>query len=123
MLAKQHRLNLSVAENSQLFAQSERFSTTNLLFYYRTNQSFLKVAALAPTRLFNKATERNQQRRLVYQLIDKLNQDRQKIIKTDLLNLDVDLIIVYKNNKVKAEDLEKDLKLFFNQLLKNHEAL
>ncbi|HOI04874.1 MAG TPA: ribonuclease P protein component [Candidatus Woesebacteria bacterium] len=123
MLAKKHRLNLSVAENSQLFTKSERFSTENLLFYYRTNQSHLKVAALAPTRLFNKAAERNHSRRLIYQLINQINRDHKIITKTNLLELKLDLIIVYKNNKAKSEEIAKELKLFFDQILKKYEAL
>jgi len=118
MLAKKHRLNLSIAKNSQLFSEGERFSTDNFLFYYRVNQSSLKVSALAPTRLFNKATERNQKKRLIYQLINQINEEHKLTGKTDLLSISLDLIIVYKKNKTIAEDLEKDLRLFFDKILK-----
>lgn len=123
MLAKKHRLNLSIAKNSQLFSKSERFSTDNLLFYYRANHSFLKVSALAPTRLFSKATTRNQKRRLIYRLINQINKEYRLTSKTDLLNTSLDLIIVYKKNKATIEDLEKDLRLFFDKISKNNETL
>lgn len=141
MLSKKHRLNLSTAENSQLFSKSERFSTDNLLFYYQSNRSYLKVSAVTPTRLFNKATERNQKRRLIYQLINQINNEFKKKEKPSLLELNLDLIIVYKKHKALAKDktlarnkvlakdkalakdLEKELKLFFDKILKNNEIL
>jgi ribonuclease P protein component len=123
MLAKKHRLNLSIAENSQLFSKSERFSTDNLLFYYQTNQSCLKVAALAPSRLYKKASERNQKRRLIYQLIEQIDQEHKTRAEKDLLSLCLDLIIVYKKNKTKTKDLENELKIFFDKIVKNNETL
>jgi len=123
MLAKNTRLNLSVEENSQMFDSSQRFFTNDLLFYYRPNKTSLKIAALAPIRLFSKASQRNEKRRLIYNLINEIAKELNKTKKLDLLKIKLDLIIVYKSKKAEEEIIKKDLDLFFKKVLKDNETL
>ena len=123
MLAKKNRLNLSEEKNSRLFSSSERFSTNSLLFYYRTNDSWLRVSAIVPSKLFNKASQRNKKRRLIYNLINKIAKKSTETKKQDLLKEKLDLIIVYKTSNIKEKNIEKDLNLFLEKNIKKNEIL
>ena len=123
MLAKKNRFNLSEEKNSRLFSSSERFSTNSLLFYYRTDDSWLRVSAIAPSKLFNKASQRNKKRRLIYNLINKIAKKSTETKKQDLLKEKLDLIIVYKTSNIKEKNIEKDLNLFLEKNIKKNEIL
>lgn len=123
MLAKKNRFNLSEEKNSRLFSSSERFSTNSLLFYYRTNDSWLRVSAIVPSKLFNKASQRNKKRRLIYNLINKIAKKSTETKKQDLLKEKLDLIIVYKTSNIKEKNIEKDLNLFLEKNIKKNEIL
>jgi len=118
MLAKKYRLNLTLAENSLTFKSglSQLFVSKNLLFYHRPNKSGLKTTALAPSRLFPDAYQRNHHRRLLYNLIIKKNKEMMKIEKESLFDKNIDLIVVYKNSNFKESDLEGDLNKFLKQI-------
>jgi ribonuclease P protein component len=118
MLAKKHRLNLTLTENSQMFKSglSQQYVGKDLLFYYRPNKSGLKTTALAPSRLFPKAHQRNHHRRLLYNLIIKKNKEMLEVKKESLFNKNFDLIIVYKNRDFKVSGLEEDLNTFLKQI-------
>jgi ribonuclease P protein component len=117
MLAKKHRLNLSLAENSQMFniGGSDRFKSKNLLFYCRKNEDNLRVAALAPSRMFPKAHQRIYYKRLLYNLIKKRIEELKKSNKKDWFKKNIDLIVVYKNKDFEKKNLEDDLNIFFDK--------
>jgi ribonuclease P protein component len=117
MLAKKHRLNLSLVENSQMFRgdSSQRFLSKNLLFYYRSNKVGLKVSALTPSRIFPKAHQRARFRRLLYNLIIQKNKEMKNNKQESLFNKNIDLIIVYKNDSFEESELREDLNTFFEK--------
>jgi ribonuclease P protein component len=117
MLAKKYRLNLTLTENSQMFKSglSQQFTGKSLLFYYRPNKTKLKIAALAPSRIFPKAYQRNRYRRLLYNLIIKKNKEMSGAGKYNLFDKKIDLIIVYKDRNFKNSDLEEDLNKFLEK--------
>lgn len=126
MLAKKNRLNLFLPKNKNMFyfGQSQRFVANNLLFIYRPNKCCLRVAAIAPSRLFLKAHQRNKLRRQIYNMINQQVKMIKKTKKTNLLQERLDLIVVYKKKDFEVENLKKDFLDFFNKtLLKNNEAL
>lgn len=126
MLAKKNRLNLHLSENNQMFKDgfNQRLVENNLIFFYRPNKSRLRVAAIAPSRLFPKAHQRNNHRRLIYNLINQQIKQIEKTYKKDLLQEKADLIIVYKNQDFKEKELERDLISFLNKILvKKNETL
>ena len=118
MLAKKHRLNLTLTENSQMFkgGLSQQIKGKKLLFYYRSNKVGLRIAALAPSRIFPEAYQRNHHRRLLYNLIIKKNKKMIEAKKETLFNKNIDLIIIYKNRDFKISDLEEDLNIFLKQI-------
>jgi len=117
MLAKKHRLNLALTENSQMFRAglSQQFAGENLLFYYRPNNGGLKIAAIAPSRIYPKAHQRNHYRRLLYQLIVEIDKEIKELKKPSLFDKDLDLIVVYKKQDFVESDLKKDLITFFRK--------
>jgi RNase P protein component len=123
MLAKKNRLNLSVRKNSQLFESSKRLTTDNLLFYYRSNQLWLRISVIAPTRLFAKAYQRNKNRRLIYNLINEIRKDFQKTQQQDLYNKNIDVVVVYKKIGATAATIKGELLTFFKKISKHHETL
>lgn len=118
MLAKKHRLNLTLTENSQMFKSglNQQIRGEKLLFYCRPNKVGLRIAALAPSKIFPEAHQRNRHRRLLYNLIIKKNKEMIEVKKETLFNKNVDLIIVYKNRDFKISDLEEDLNTFLKKI-------
>lgn len=120
MLAKKHRLNLSLAidNNGFDFPKSKRLLTENLIVYYQHNNlSFLRVSALAPSRLFPKATKRNYCRRLIYNLIREKADELNKSAAKNIFKESVDVVLVYKKKDFSIIDLKKDLDVVFLKIL------
>ncbi len=95
MLAKKHRLNLALKENSFIFTKgnAEFFSSNFFLAYLRENDQYLKVACLIPKAIFSKAAHRNYYRRLLYDFLEA------EIKKEHFsLNKKSDLVIVAKRH-------------------------
>lgn len=126
MLAKKHRLNLSSSNNSEVFnfQSSKRFLTNCLIFYFQQNQlGTLRVAAIAPKRLFNKASQRNLHRRLIYNLLREKIKQISETQNVNIFNKDLDLVIVYKHQKITKEQIKEDLNLFFLAYDRKHKSL
>ena len=107
MLAKNNRLNLKHKENQTMFVRgnSDFFASKNILFYYRPNQDQgLKMAAVAAKRLFPKAVDRTQHKRLLYQAFEELV----SVNKLNFSDLNFDLIASYRSKKVTISDLKTD---------------
>jgi ribonuclease P protein component len=105
MLAKKHRLNLSLEKNSSIFQKGESsfFSSRFFLAYLRENDEFLKVACLSPKVIFSKATDRNHFRRMQYSLLEKqIEKNKFSLLKKN------DLVIVIKRTFVKDENLLRE---------------
>ena len=120
MLAKKHRLNLSLAIDNDGFdfQKSKRLLTNNLIVYYQHNNlSLLRVAALAPSRLFPKATKRNYCRRLIYNLIREKADELNKGAAKNIFKEGVDIVLVYKKTGFSPTDLKKDLDIVFSKIL------
>ncbi len=120
MLAKKHRLNLSLAidDDGFDFQKSKRLLTKNLIVYHqRNNLSLLRVAALAPSRLFPEATRRNYCRRLIYNLIREKAKELDKNATKNIFKESIDLVIVYKNTGFSPADLKNDLDIIFSKIL------
>lgn len=120
MLAKKHRLNLSLAidDNGFDFQKSKRLLTENLIVYYQYNNlSLLRVAALAPSRLFPEATKRNYCRRLIYNLIREKANELDKDAAKNIFKENVDVVLVCKKTGFSPADLKKDLDVVFSEIL------
>lgn len=95
MLAKKHRLNLSLEKNSSIFAKDNSLFVGSEFFlaYLRKNETELKVSCLTPKAALSKAALRNYYRRFMYSLVEEQ-------IKTSALSLSLklDLVIVLKRN-------------------------
>ena len=120
MLAKKHSLNLSLAidNNGFDFQKSQRLLTKNLIVYYQHNNlSLLRVAALAPSRLFPEATKRNCCRRLIYNLIREKAKELDENIAKNIFEESVDVVLVYKKKDFSPADLKKDLDVVFSKIL------
>lgn len=116
MLAKKHRLNLSSTNegNKFDFQSSERFLTNHLIFYFQQNHlETLRVAAIAPKRIFNKASQRNLHRRLIYNFLREKISQINKAQNINFFNESLDLVIVYKQQKFTQENIKEDLDSFF----------
>lgn len=120
MLSKRNRLNLSNKDNQVMFERgsSNFFSGQKLLFYERDNLEMsreerkelgLRVAALAPKRLFAKVTARTRARRQLYLALEEVLKDleRKQIIVGKSLHYD--LILVLKARTFTQEDLHNDI--------------
>jgi RNase P protein component len=119
MLAKKNRLNLSLTENQEIFSSTKRLLTENLIIHYQKNKSFLRVAAIAPVRLYAKAAQRNYHRRLLYNLIIKIDQEERAQNKKNIFEKKIDLIIVYRKKCSNLEKLKKELDFGLNKLFNN----
>ena len=107
MLAKINRLNLKQKQNQKMFVRgnSDFFATKKTLFYYRPNQDQgLKMAAVAGKRLFPKAVDRTQHKRLIYQAFEEVLSEN----KLNFSDLNFDLIASYRNKDVTTVDLKAD---------------
>lgn len=114
MLAKKHRLNLSLEQNSSIFAKDSSFfiSSEFFLAYFRKNDSELKVVCLTPKAALSKATLRNHYRRFMYLLVEK-----QLKSSTPSLSSKIDLVIVLKRNfSEDKNDLEKDFSVLVQKI-------
>ena len=120
MLAKKHRLNLSNKENQVMFERgsSNFFSGRKVIFYERDNQVIsreeqkelgLRVAALAPKRLFVKATARTRARRHLYLALEEVLKDLEQKQIINAKSLHYDLILVLKVRVFTQEDLHSDI--------------
>lgn len=116
MLAKKHRLNLSLKENSLIFQKGESvfLSSRFFLAYLRKNEDYLKAACLSPKAIFKTAVSRNKHRRLLYSFLEK-EISKQNI---SLLNKN-DLVFVIKRNPTKDKAL---LESDFSELIKKINA-
>lgn len=120
MLAKKYRLNLSLKTDNQgfNFHSSKRFFSDNFIIYFQQNDSLkLRVAALAPKRLFPKASRRNYCRRLIYNLLEEKAQELNKSAKVNLFKENLDLVVVFKQKDFVLEQLKEDLNLFLKNNL------
>lgn len=105
MLAKKHRLNLSLRENSSIFEKENSFLLSSRFFlaYLRKNNDYLKVACLSPKAIFSKAADRNHYRRLLYNFLEEeMKKNNFSLLKKN------DLVIVIKRNFLKDESLLKN---------------
>jgi len=95
MLAKKHRLNLALKENSSIFTKGDAlfFSSKFFLAYSRLNNQYLRATCLIPKAIFSKAAHRNYYRRLLYSFLEA------EIKKNNFsLTEKKDLVIVAKRN-------------------------
>lgn len=121
MLAKKHRLNLSLENNALIFAKGNAFFCSSKFFlaYFKKNNDYLKATCLVPKAVFSKATHRNFYRRLIYSFLEK------EIKKKNFSLLEKsDLVVVAKRNFPKdkmllSEDFIALLKEISGRL--NHE--
>lgn len=95
MLAKKHRLNLSLEKNSSIFEKDSSLFVSSEFFlaYFRKNQAELKVSCLAPKTALSKAALRNHYRRFMYSLVEE-----QINASTLPLSSKIDLVIVLKRD-------------------------
>ena len=91
MFKKQNRLNLSHTENSLVFTKNQAsfFSSRFFIAYVRENESFLKVACIAPKTAVPLASARNFLKRKMYlffedYLLEKDIKGKGLLIKNDL---------------------------------------
>lgn len=106
MLAKKHRLNLSLEKNSSIFVKGSSFFIGSEFFlaYLRPNETELQVSCLTPKAALSKAVLRNHYRRFMYLLVEE--QIESSILS---LSLKLDLVIVLKRNfSEDKEVLKKD---------------
>ena len=106
MLAKKHRLNLSLEKNSSIFVKGSSFFIGSEFFlaYLRPNETELQVSCLTPKSALSKAVLRNHYRRFMYLLVEE--QIESSILS---LSLKLDLVIVLKRNfSEDKEVLKKD---------------
>lgn len=95
MLAKKHRLNLSLEQNTSIFEKDNSLFIASKFFlaYFRKNESELKVSCLTPKAALPRATLRNYYRRFIYSLV------KEQIKSSTLpLSLKLDLAIVLKRS-------------------------
>lgn len=95
MLAKKHRLNLSLEKNSSIFTKDDSILIGSKFFlaYLRKNQTELKISCLTPKAALSKAALRNHYRRFMYLLVEE-----QIRLSTFSLGAKFDLVIVLKRN-------------------------
>jgi len=108
MLAKAQRLNLSQKENQKVFKKQCQYSQ-NFIFYFEESTQF-QVAAVVPKKKVSLASDRNQIRRLIYQAIQELVQEK--------LEFKIKIIIVLKN-KIQIRQLRQEEKKLLKQEIKN----
>ena len=112
MLAKKHRLNLSLEKNSSIFKKENSLFlvSENFLAYLRPNQVGLQIACLTSKTSLSKATLRNFYRRFMYSLVEEKIKDTMLSLSTNKF----DLVIVLKRN---FSDDKKLLKADFLDLI------
>ena len=116
MLAKKHRLNLSLEENVSIFRRenSSLVSSRFFLAYLRSNKKYLRVACLSPKAIFSKAADRNNYRRCLYFFLES------EIEKNNFsLMQRVDLVIVIKRNfsiSVSKDILSEDFSVLIKKI-------
>ena len=105
MLAKKHRLNLSLEKNSSIFRKENSlfFVSENFLAYLRPNQIGLQIACLTSKTALSKATLRNSYRRFIYSLVEEKLKDS-----TLLFSHKFDLVIVLKRTFSTDKNILKD---------------
>lgn len=105
MLAKKHRLNLSLEKNSSIFRKENSlfFVSENFLAYLRPNQIGLQIACLTSKTALSKATLRNAYRRFIYSLVEEKISDS-----TLLFTYKFDLVIVLKRTFSTDKNVLKD---------------
>lgn len=105
MLAKKHRLNLSLEKNSSIFRKENSlfFVSENFLAYLRPNQIGLQIACLTSKTALSKATLRNFYRRFIYYLVEEKLKDS-----TLLFSHKFDLVIVLKRTFSTDKNVLKD---------------
>ena len=117
MLAKKHRLNLSLKENSSIFKKGEsNFSYSKFfLVHSRINSIYLRLSCLTPKATLNTASKRNEYRRLLYSFVEN------EILENNLsLSLKRDVVIILKKNFLENKEiLEKDFKKIVNKINEN----
>lgn len=110
MFKKQNRLNLSHTENSLIFAKNQASFFTSRFFiaYIRSNQSFLKVACIAPKTAVPLASSRNFFKRKMYIFFEDYMLN--KGFKESGLALKNDIVVVLKRQfSENIDELRKDL--------------
>ncbi len=105
MLAKKHRLNLSLEKNSSIFRKENSlfFVSENFLAYLRPNQTGLQITCLTSKTALSKATLRNAYRRFIYSLVEEKINDS-----TLLFTYKFDLVIVLKRTFSTDKNVLKD---------------
>ena len=100
MLAKKNRLNLSLEENSSIFAKdsSQIFVSDFFIAYLRRNETFLQASCLTPKAAINKAAHRNYIRRFMYSLLEE-NIKNNEISLFDKIDLTIVLKRKFPNDK------------------------
>ncbi len=117
MLAKKHRLNLSLQQNANIFIRGNSLflSSQYFLAYLRSNQSDFKISCLTSKASLSKSTLRNKFRRFLYSLVEKEFQNC-----NFSPNMAYDLVIILKRNfPLDKELLEKDFVILAKQIQKN----
>ena len=118
MLKKKHRFNLGNEFNAEIFklGAARFFKTKYFLIYLRNNEECLKMAAVAPKRLFKKAVERTKARSLLYLLIEEIFKEQNQDF-----NFKKDLVIVYRvlAKKSEKDKMKADLSQFLPRFLEN----
>jgi len=120
MFSKKYRLNLSKKDNQRMFerGQSNFFSGQKLIFYERDNSSLaneagkeigLRVAALAPKRLFPKAAARTRARRQLYQSFEQVTVSLEEKQALSSKSFHHDFIVVLKTRLFTQEELFADI--------------
>lgn len=114
MLAKKHRLNLSLEKNASIFERgnSKIFSSDYFLAYIRKNEPGLQISCLTPKAALSKAALRNFYRRLMYSLVEEKIKDS-----TLALSSKIDLVIVLKRKFPEDKDkLKNDFSVLIDKI-------